>query len=1468
MKSKIQSVLIPKVKSKLHAVNFPKQGFTLKQSHQWLKKHKYKIPEKVDETTNFYRYRQKLPDKRYTYTTEVLPNGVELVLMWKKPLEGGAKREPKEQEPEINMDEQAYKKAFQALSYFKGYQLKDLIRQFVETKKKNISYKTATKKRLIDLVLKFRINPNDYIIVEKNPIVRVPANVLKKIGRKQNTDEEQALLVEEMRRTNPIKVITDEKVKEDKFNKGELTLQKHQEDFIKQFVFSQLRGAIIFHGVGSGKTLTAVVSSYFYLTLYPNNKVIVVSPSALLYNFVNGMIQYGINVQDKRYEFLTYEKYVRKPIIARDALLIIDEAHNLRTEIVQQHIQDPETGDILETTASKNKRGYSLLKYGAFEAHKILLLTGTAFVNNIYDIENLLAYVDKRYPLDSSTFFKTIATESNLPEYFGYRISYVPTQKSEYFPELIPFIVPIYMTDEQEERYNELKETGNPNKRSQSDKPNSFFSAERYATNAIQLENNPKISKIMELLKKQPEQKFIIYTVAQDAGIKLLEIKLKELDIGYNVISGNQTTAQKERSKKRFNGYYNNKINKLDDPELKPYINDTDRVLLITKAGAEGVDTKNCQNLILLDHQWNDATTKQIIARAIRYKSHFALPESERYVNVYYLLFCFKSDKPIVDKITNKGFNDWVGAKNELNAETDEYKEKKNLINKVKNKVLTLQRQFIEDEKLKNADVKTIHNYYIKLLDKLEIYFKEQLPELKTTIEDTINNWYKKKEQNFLNSAFDIKGNMVSIHHKGIKGKNGRKAYDENINYFDRIKIQILALGEHISEIIYQSAGYGNLQTPSKSSIDIYLYVLSKAKLKNINEFITNFGGKIDLFETYESKLLPVIKAREEKFLKKHNKQGLTDKEQIKIYKMALRKERGDILDFNFSIDPQKIIKKSRGSEDKFQQFYTSEILANKIKDLGLKGLKGNLDILEPSAGFGNLIKPLVKQLNTEFHIDLIDIDERNRNELKKLVDTAPDILNLLDNRNFLTFGTSKRYDLILMNPPFHLKKGENSLISDVYDFNFIDRAFAFLKEGGRIVAITGTSWSFNNKFDEFDLFNDAPQDYLNMEMKQKGKVDGESSYLKYSIERLEDEPFLGSEGKKIKMTVDIFVIEKLSSEKDNDILGKDFYLSQKKKGQELQNVDIDFNEEQKEPEPPLPKPAPIEEVVKEQVKEEAKPPKPEPKFIRPRIPPVIIPEFTQDDKDKFKNWVLKNDLRKIEDYDNFVKKHTQLLPSKKLLDFFNGWTNWSNEFGQDEDFDFGFETKGSGRKRKGGNIDNHELAQFVDAGYKKKSEAENIDGYVLDKELSTKRDKVYYDPNTGKAVHTIAGTDKAKDWSNNLLIPLGLHTMTNRYKNAEKIQKEANKKYGKDNLSLVSHSQSGNIAQNLAKKKLVGDENITLNPAIIGSHNPKLKVVKSSGDVVSALTFTNKKDKVIKSKTWNPLTEHSTQILNKRKKK
>ena len=60
-----------------------------------------------------------------------------------------------------------------------------------------------------------------------------------------------------------------------------------------------------------------------------------------------------------------------------------------------------------------------------------------------------------------------------------------------------------------------------------------------------------------------------------------------------------------------------------------------------------------------MEPNWNEATAEQIIARAIRYKSHSALPKRLRYVNVYRLLLVDKNNKPSIDKLFNPEFGDW-----------------------------------------------------------------------------------------------------------------------------------------------------------------------------------------------------------------------------------------------------------------------------------------------------------------------------------------------------------------------------------------------------------------------------------------------------------------------------------------------------------------------------------------------------------------------------------------------------------------------------------------------------------------------------------------------------------------------------------------------------------------------------------------------------------------------------------------
>jgi len=189
-------------------------------------------------------------------------------------------------------------------------------------------------------------------------------------------------------------------------------------------------------------------------------------------------------------------------------------------------------------------------------------------------------------------------------------------------------------------------------------------------------------------------------------------------------------------------------------------------------------------------------------------------------------------------------------------------------------------------------------------------------------------------------------------------------------------------------------------------------------------------------------------------------------------------------------------------------------------------------------------------------------------------------------------------------------------------------------------------------------------------------------------------------------------------------------------------------------------------------------------------------------------------------------------------------------------------------RKLKGGKLSQKELKDFVDASYKKKGDTKNINGYILDEELSTKRNKVYHNPITNETKHVIAGTEGTfGDWSNNLHLLTGTHHTTKRYKDSEDIQKKANAKYGK-NVNLVSHSQSGQIAKELAKRNLAGQENTSLNPAIFGD-STGVDVVKSNADLVSALTRTKPTDTIIENKSpyafYDPrryLTSHGTSIL------
>jgi predicted RNA methylase len=862
-----------------------------------------------------------------------------------------------------------------------------------------------------------------------------------------------------------------------------LGLQEHQVKFIKQFIYSQLRGAICFHGVGSGKTLTAVVCSYIYLKFFPKNKIIVISPSALLFNFINGMQQYGLDISDNRFSYYTYDKYIRNPQIAKNSLVIIDEAHNLRTEIIEKNVKD-DKGNVIDKIPIQNVKASKIITNASQHCHKIICLTGTAFVNSTYDIENLLSMIDQRPPLSQKEYFQMLSLPDNIKDYFNYRISYYPSPKSEFFPENREQYIPLYMTPDQLEEYLTYKAEGPPKKKKEeeSDNPNTFYAAERWASNMIK--NNPKIKWTVDEIKKHPNKKFIVYSGLYDAGVEQIKKALTKEKIEYKVISGKETTTKKEESKKYYNGYNFGKKDFFDlkvvDKNLHSYINDKFRVLIISRAGAEGVDTINTFGIILLDQTWNEALASQIIARAIRFKSHFGLPKEERFVNVYRLFLLKQSSKSLMDDIIKNKDNDKAFL--DINREISEENERR------------LKMEKIQDKKY----LPTVKE--LKLLRYPPDYSKHNTK---------LNNAL------YIPEITTYKNQRGQIGKPSTKVQTSEDGWDQYKTLTDEIekknwRIKMIVkytLMKEESSRSKEQADKEDLREDFSYTSDLNLFIKAKAKQANINSFIEKFGNDIQLYEQYQSKIINILDKEAKK-----KKRLLTQEEELEIYRENFKKEGNIILSTSF----KKAIIQEREKKAQLQQYFTNPKLANYLIEYSEIEFNNNkLNLLEPTAGQGALLDAII-ETNKDMSIDLVEIDEDNRDILKKYNNN---FINLQNQGNFLKYMTSQRYDYIFMNPPFHLKRSENAILKrDVYDYDFVKRAFSFLKVGGTLCAIVSKKWSFFENGQHKEYFEKNASMNFSYEEKKQEKFDN------------------------VRIDVHLLKIEKLNNDLDEELMGYDYY--------------------------------------------------------------------------------------------------------------------------------------------------------------------------------------------------------------------------------------------------------------------------------------------------------------------------------------
>jgi hypothetical protein len=182
--------------------------------------------------------------------------------------------------------------------------------------------------------------------------------------------------------------------------------------------------------------------------------------------------------------------------------------------------------------------------------------------------------------------------------------------------------------------------------------------------------------------------------------------------------------------------------------------------------------------------------------------------------------------------------------------------------------------------------------------------------------------------------------------------------------------------------------------------------------------------------------------------------------------------------------------------------------------------------------------------------------------------------------------------------------------------------------------------------------------------------------------------------------------------------------------------------------------------------------------------------------------------------------------------------------------------------KMYGGELSVGNIKKMLKASYKEAPE--EINGFILDHDLSNEYAVVYYNPSTGQAVVCHRGTTTAYDWTNNAMYAVGRYKSTDRYKIGKSTQEKAIKKYGAQNITTLGHSQGAVLARELGKDT---KEVITLNPAYKGEKPLKNEYnIRSSRDVVSAGLWGTKRghDIVIPAKGYNLLGEHMIDILDR----
>lgn len=413
------------------------------------------------------------------------------------------------------------------------------------------------------------------------------------------------------------------------------------------------RGLVAVHSLGSGKTLTALYASQCYLDQHPTHRVVVVSPATLIDNFKKEMTVFqGLRHAD-RYEFFSYQgfysRYKARRRNCRDTMLIVDEAHNLRTEYRKG--KKKEVGKYCGAVTRC-----------AEMADRILLLTATPLVNSPSDIVPLLNMVRNNPTTQNRLLVKDFKKNIDNDEYLERvglcRFSFYERDRvSEDYPGVIEEDVFLPMPRRFYETYRKVEEDLAEDEILRTfgeSQLRPFFNGVRRAVNILselpeeELVKSPKIKWILRQIRED-KRKTLVFSNFLEMGLDGI---IKRLPPGVRAafITGGQPRARRAEIVRQYN-------------------RDEIDVLFLSRAGGEGIDLKGTRRIILLENGWNENSERQVIGRGVRYRSHSHLPAEERNVHIYRLFHIKPDEVDHIDELlspeTEIVYNDpstWLSA--------------------------------------------------------------------------------------------------------------------------------------------------------------------------------------------------------------------------------------------------------------------------------------------------------------------------------------------------------------------------------------------------------------------------------------------------------------------------------------------------------------------------------------------------------------------------------------------------------------------------------------------------------------------------------------------------------------------------------------------------------------------------------------------------------------------------------------